>query len=177
MGRLVNELLDLARMQAGHIQLSLETVDLPSYVNRIIRKFQTLAKEKEIELSTVMESDGSHDIRFDPDRIEQVLTNLLDNAIRHISGPASILIKVKMVDRGIYFEVKDEGPGIPEEDLPFLFERFYKGDKSRTRGRSGTGLGLAIAKNIIDAHKGTISVQSKLGQGTTFSFFIPRSIE
>ncbi|WP_121611967.1 ATP-binding protein [Mesobacillus foraminis] len=177
MGRLVNELLDLARMQAGHIQLSLETVDLHPYVNRIIRKFQTLAKEKGIELSAVMESGDSNAIRFDPDRIEQVLTNLLDNAIRHTSGPASIMIKVKLVDRGLYFEVKDEGTGIPEEDLPFLFERFYKGDKSRTRGRSGTGLGLAIAKNIIDAHKGTISVQSKLGQGTTFSFFIPRSIE
>ena len=68
-------------------------------------------------------------------------------------------------------EVKDSGSGIPEEDLPFVFERFYKADKARTRGRAGTGLGLAIAKNIIDAHHGHISVQSKLGQGTTFSFF------
>jgi two-component system sensor histidine kinase ResE len=71
-------------------------------------------------------------------------------------------------------EVKDSGSGIPEEDLPFVFERFYKADKARTRGRAGTGLGLAIAKNIIDAHRGTISVKSKLGLGTTFSFLLPR---
>ena len=71
-------------------------------------------------------------------------------------------------------EVSDSGSGIPEEDLPFVFERFYKADKARTRGRAGTGLGLAIAKNIIDAHRGHISVQSKIGQGTTFTFLLPR---
>ncbi len=71
--------------------------------------------------------------------------------------------------------MKDSGSGIPEEDLPFVFERFYKADKARTRGRSGTGLGLAIAKNIIEAHKGHITVQSKTGHGTTFSIFIPRN--
>jgi two-component system, OmpR family, sensor histidine kinase ResE len=70
--------------------------------------------------------------------------------------------------------VSDSGSGIPEEDLPFFFERFYKADKARTRGRAGTGLGLAIAKNIIDAHRGHISVQSKIGQGTTFTFLLPR---
>jgi two-component system, OmpR family, sensor histidine kinase ResE len=176
MGRLVNELLDLARMEAGHILLNVESVEINPYVNRIIRKFHGLAKEKGIELSVQFDSD-EQDFRFDPDRIEQVLTNLIDNAIRHVPDSASVIISAKTDERGLYFEVSDQGPGIPEEDLPFLFERFYKGDKSRTRGVSGTGLGLAIAKNIIDAHRGNISVKSKLGQGTTFSFFIPRNIE
>ncbi|WNF21560.1 ATP-binding protein [Mesobacillus jeotgali] len=176
MGRLVNELLDLARMEAGHILLNVESVEINPYVNRIIRKFHGLAKEKGIELSVRFDSE-EHDFRFDPDRIEQVLTNLIDNAIRHVPDSASIVLSGKTDERGLYFEVSDQGPGIPEEDLPFLFERFYKGDKSRTRGVSGTGLGLAIAKNIIDAHRGNISVKSKLGQGTTFSFFIPRNIE
>lgn len=176
MGRLVNELLDLARMEAGHILLNVETVEISPYVNRIIRKFHGLAKEKGIELSVHFDSEEI-DFRFDPDRIEQVLTNLIDNAIRHVPDSASVVISGKTDERGLYFEVSDQGPGIPEEDLPFLFERFYKGDKSRTRGVSGTGLGLAIAKNIIDAHRGNISVKSKLGQGTTFSFFIPRNIE
>lgn len=176
MGRLVNELLDLARMEAGHILLNLETIEINPYVNRIIRKFHGLAKEKGIELSIQFDSD-ERDFRFDPDRIEQVLTNLIDNAIRHVPDSASVVISGRTDERGLYFEVSDQGPGIPEEDLPFLFERFYKGDKSRTRGVSGTGLGLAIAKNIIDAHRGNISVKSKLGQGTTFSFFIPRNIE
>ena len=176
MGRLVNELLDLARMEAGHILLSVESIEVEPYLNRIIRKFHGLAKEKEIELSVQFEADEQF-FRFDPDRIEQVLTNLIDNAIRHVPESASVLISGRTDERGLYIEVSDQGPGIPEEDLPFLFERFYKADKSRTRGRSGTGLGLAIAKNIIDAHRGNISVKSKLGQGTTFSFYIPRNIE
>ncbi|WP_210365575.1 ATP-binding protein [Bacillus sp. REN3] len=176
MGRLVNELLDLARMEAGHILLSVESVELEPYLNRVIRKFQGLAKEKEIELSVNLDTEEQF-FRFDPDRIEQVLTNLVDNAMRHVPESASILITARTDERGLHIEVSDQGPGIPEEDLPFLFERFYKADKSRTRGRSGTGLGLAIAKNIIDAHRGNISVKSKLGQGTTFSFFIPRNNE
>ncbi|MCM3586464.1 ATP-binding protein [Mesobacillus maritimus] len=174
MGRLVNELLDLARMQDGHIDLEVESVEIKPYITRITRKFQTLAKEKDVQLNTEIETNEEI-YYFDPDKIEQVLTNLLDNAIRHISHSTTISVKVKSNSHELLFEVSDEGPGIPEEDLPFLFERFYKGDKSRTRGRSGTGLGLAIARNIIEAHKGTISVRSKLGQGTTFSFFIPRN--
>ncbi|WP_404329152.1 ATP-binding protein [Mesobacillus maritimus] len=176
MGRLVNELLDLARMQAGHIQLELQDVELKSYINRITRKFQTLAKDKDVQLNTVIETETA-EFPFDPDRIEQVLTNLLDNAIRHIQMSGVITVTVKSMGPELLFEVSDNGPGIHEEDLPFLFERFYKGDKSRTRGRSGTGLGLAIARNIIEAHKGNISARSKLGQGTTFSFFIPRNNE
>jgi len=176
MGRLVNELLDLARMEAGHILLSVESIEIGPYVNRVIRKFHGLAKEKGIDLSVQLDTDESN-FRFDPDRIEQVLTNLIDNAIRHVPDSASILISGRTDERGLYIEVSDQGPGIPEEDLPFLFERFYKADKSRTRGISGTGLGLAIAKNIIEAHRGIISVKSKLGHGTTFSFFIPRNIE
>ncbi|MCM3665336.1 ATP-binding protein [Mesobacillus subterraneus] len=176
MGRLVNELLDLARMEAGHILLNLESIEIEPYLNRIIHKFHGLAKEKGIELSLKLDAEEQF-FRFDPDRIEQVLTNLIDNAIRHVPDSASVVISGRTDERGLYFEVSDQGPGIPEEDLPFLFERFYKADKSRTRGVSGTGLGLAIAKNIIDAHRGNIAVKSKLGQGTTFSFFIPRNIE
>jgi two-component system, OmpR family, sensor histidine kinase ResE len=176
MGRLVNELLDLARMEAGHILLNLESIEIEPYLNRIIHKFHGLAKEKGIELSLKLDAEEQI-FRFDPDRIEQVLTNLIDNAIRHVPDSASVVISGRTDERGLYFEVSDQGPGIPEEDLPFLFERFYKADKSRTRGVSGTGLGLAIAKNIIDAHRGNIAVKSKLGQGTTFSFFIPRNIE
>lgn len=176
MGRLVNELLDLARMEAGHILLTVEPIEIEPYLNRVIRKFYGLVKEKGIELSVKLDTNEPI-FRFDPDRIEQVLTNLIDNAIRHVPDSATIQIVCRSDERGLYFEVSDQGPGIPEEDLPFLFERFYKADKSRTRGVSGTGLGLAIAKNIIDAHRGNIAVKSKLGQGTTFSFLIPRNIE
>jgi len=173
MGRLVNELLDLARMEAGHIHLSMEDVNLSAFINRIIYKFQGLAKDNEIYLESKVEPDGSP-VLFDPDRIEQVLTNLIDNAIRHTPKGGQVKVTVDSDDREVRMEVKDSGSGIPEEDLPFVFERFYKADKARTRGRAGTGLGLAIAKNIIDAHRGNISVRSKTGMGTTFSFFLPR---
>lgn len=98
----------------------------------------------------------------------------MDNAIRHTLEGGTVEMAVQSVAGGIKVDVKDTGTGIVEEDLPFVFERFYKADKARTRGRSGTGLGLAIAKNIVDAHSGSINVHSKVNEGTTFSFYLPR---
>ena len=113
-------------------------------------------------------------INIDPDRIEQVLTNLIDNALRHTPESGTVTVNYQPTTSGVLVEVSDSGSGIPEEDLPFVFERFYKADKARTRGKAGTGLGLAIARNIIEAHNGQISVHSKIDQGTTFSFFLPQ---
>ncbi|HEX7065873.1 MAG TPA: sensor histidine kinase, partial [Bacillales bacterium] len=98
------------------------------------------------------------------------------NAIRHSEDGGNVSVSVEVLSSGMKVSVQDTGSGIPEEDLPFVFERFYKADKARTRGRSGTGLGLAIARNLIEAHEGTITVHSKAGQGTTFTFFIPRNL-
>ena len=176
MGRLVNELLDLARMEAGHIQLTKDDIDVNPFLHKVVRKFQGLAKEKDIQLNLQL-NDQMMLLKFDPDGIEQVLTNLIDNAIRHTPNTGKVTVSEYSDERGLYIDVIDSGSGIPEEDLPFVFERFYKADKARTRGRSGTGLGLAIAKNIIHAHKGRITVQSKISHGTTFSIFIPRNIE
>ncbi|ACJ33416.1 ATP-binding protein [Anoxybacillus flavithermus] len=171
MGRLVNDLLDLARMEAGHLMLHHEQVPLKPYVERIIHKFQALAKEKGVHL--LVEMNDELIVSFDPDRVEQVLTNLIDNALRHTDEGGEVRVIVDADEEVVRISVQDSGSGIPEEDLPFVFERFYKADKARTRGRSGTGLGLAIAKNIVEAHKGTITVHSKLGEGTTFTFTLP----
>lgn len=174
MGRLVNELLDLARMESGYFNLMIDKVEIGPFLDKIKRKFQGLSKDKNISLS-FDRVNGEDIFQFDSDRIEQVLTNLIDNAIRHTPEGGAVVIIERSDERGLHIEVKDNGAGIPEEDLPFVFERFYKADKARTRGRSGTGLGLAIAKNIIEAHHGHITVQSILGKGTTFSFHIPRN--
>ncbi|KAB7708878.1 HAMP domain-containing protein [Bacillus aerolatus] len=171
-GRLVNELLDLARMEAGHISLNLEEVNVPAFIQRVTDKFQGIAKEKQIELTWHIPHEKVL-TKLDPDRIEQVLTNLIDNALRHTPEHGMVKVSYELKADGHHVSVQDSGAGISEEDLPFVFERFYKGDKARTRGRSGTGLGLSIAKNIISAHNGNIKVQSKLGQGTTFSFHLP----
>ncbi|MGE8077928.1 ATP-binding protein [Peribacillus loiseleuriae] len=177
MGRLVNDLLDLARLESENMQLCYDWVQMEDYLERIVYKFSGLAKEKEIILITSLRNPDP-EWTFDPDRIEQVLTNLIDNAIRHtpIGGRVEIIQRIDE-QHGLMIEVKDSGSGIPKEDLAFVFERFYKADKARTRGSSGTGLGLSIAKNIINAHEGKISVNSLHGVGTTFTFSLPRKMK
>ena len=172
MGRLVNELLDLARMEAGHQTLNFDEVQVGSFLGRIAKKFQHTAQEKNVRVYTSLDNPDAI-IALDPDRIEQVFTNLIDNALRHTPEGGEVQIIQRTIENGTVFDVKDSGIGISEEELPFVFERFYKVDKARTRGRSGTGLGLAIVKNIINGHGGKIDVYSKVGQGTTFTFFLP----
>ncbi|MBN8190796.1 HAMP domain-containing protein [Bacillus sp. NTK074B] len=173
MGRLVNDLLDLARMEAGHITLNKDVIAVMPFTERVTNKFIGLAKEKKVSIYFESNVEIKKEIYMDPDRIEQVLTNLIDNALRHTPTGGEVTVSLTEKKGGYLFHVRDTGSGIPEEDLPFVFERFYKADKARTRGKSGTGLGLAIAKNIIEAHKGHIQVQSKVDQGTAFTFFLP----
>ncbi len=174
MGRLVNELLDLARLETGHFQLNTTDIRMNEFSERVVSKFKTMARDEGIQLLY----DGlKHDdimLTIDPDRIEQVVTNLIDNAIRHSKAGGYVKVQAREQHDHIRISITDTGSGIPKEDLPFVFERFYKADKARTRGKSGTGLGLAIAKNIVEAHGGQISVHSKVEKGTTFAFTLPR---
>lgn len=172
MSRLVNELLDLGRMEAGHIQLEIQSGNLLQLEDKIIRKFNGVAKEQGIHLQLDWRAEDGV-FQFDSDRMEQVLTNLIDNAIRHTGEGGTITLRTLFKGGTYTIEIEDTGSGIPAEDLPFVFERFYKADKARTRGRAGTGLGLSIVKNIVEGHQGTISVRSKLGEGTTFSIQLP----
>jgi len=178
MSRLVRDLLDLAKMEAGHLQMYYRETDLNALLKRINRKFSVLSKDQGITLvCEVDQTDLTLDYA-DEDRLEQVFTNLFDNALRHTHSGSSILMKAEktMVDdtEGVLLIIADEGDGIPAEDLPYIFERFYKADKARTRhSTGGTGLGLAIVKNILDAHNGTVDVTSTIGVGTTFKIFLP----
>ncbi|MFS0722688.1 ATP-binding protein [Paenibacillus sp. 1P07SE] len=178
MGRLVKDLLDLARMEAGHLQMNMQQVDVKALIVRVHRKFQVYAKERGIRLRYECAELPLELKLADEDRLEQVLTNLLDNALRHTREDAAITIQADMIRHEgkscVQIIVKDEGQGIPPEDLPFIFERFYKADKARTRAvSSGTGLGLAIVKNIVESHRGTIRVESRLGEGTSFTVLLP----
>ncbi len=178
MGRLVVDLLDLARMETGHFERNYQRVDIKMLVHRVQRKFLVMARDQGLALNLSF-SDEALFVHGDEDQLEQVLINLLDNAVRHSPGNSQIKITVtpermKEVEEAVKIEIKDEGYGIPAEDLTFIFERFYKADKARTRGHSGgTGLGLAIVKNIVESHHGSVAVESVIGQGTTFSVVIP----
>ncbi|HWK24113.1 MAG TPA: ATP-binding protein [Ureibacillus sp.] len=173
MSRLVNDLLDLARMENGHTTLYKDEVHVVHVIERITQKFIQAAKEKKVHLQ--FKTDLSEDVllSMDEDRIEQVLTNLIDNAIRHTPIDGYVTVSLEHVLSYAKIQVADTGEGIPQDDLPYVFERFYKADKARTRSKGGTGLGLAIAKNIVEAHKGNIRVDSEVGQGTTFTFYLP----
>ncbi|MCQ4085822.1 ATP-binding protein [Saccharibacillus sp. JS10] len=179
MGRLVKDLLDLARMEAGHADIARERVDIGELVERVYRKFAVRAKEDQLEFSMERAEEPLVLDQADEDRLEQVVTNLLDNAFRHTPSGRKVKISVKpTVSNGeaLTIYVSDEGHGIPAEDVPYIFERFYKADKARTRATSsGTGLGLAIVKNIVDAHGGKIHVDSVVGEGTKFRVILPKN--
>ncbi|QAY66195.1 ATP-binding protein [Paenibacillus protaetiae] len=179
MGRLVADLLDLTRMEAGHTELHLQSVDLQSVIVRVHRKFLVYAKDREVELRVNLSPEPLTVEEADIDRIEQILTNLLDNAFRYTPPGKSITIAAQPIvqnsSRFIQIKVIDEGKGIPSEDVPYVFERFYKADKARKREATGggTGLGLAIVQNLVQLHRGRIQVESTVGAGTTFTLLLP----
>ena len=173
MGRLVTDLLDLARMENGHLQLFKEALPIVPILERMTHKFYRAGKEKQVDV--LFESNVPEDtvLSFDEDRIEQVLTNLIDNAIRYTPEQGTVCVKLTQELSYAKVSIIDSGQGIPAEDLPYVFERFYKADKARTRKKGGTGLGLAITKNIVEAHGGNIKVESEMGVGTSFTFYLP----
>lgn len=173
MGRLVTDLLDIARMESGRMRLYNENVAVTPVIERITQKFAQVAKESSVDLTFKTAVSPLLTADMDEDRIEQVLTNLLDNAIRHTPNEGKVSVLVEQLNGFVKISVEDTGSGILKEDLPYVFERFYKADKSRTRGRSGTGLGLAIAKNMVEAHDGEITVKSEENVGTIFTFILP----
>jgi len=178
MGRLVKDLLDLAKMQSGHLEMHFDRLVLQELLHRVERKYMPIARDRGILLEFEMPEQPLVMNRADEGRLEQVLTNLLDNAIRHTPSGKRIRLNAQsevLSDASwIKLDVADEGQGIDESDLPYIFERFYKADKARTRGMNGgTGLGLAIVKHFVDAHGGRINVWSKVGEGTTFTIHLP----
>lgn len=172
MGRLVSDLLDLARMESGHMKLYKEYVPIKPFLERIVHKFAPVAREAEVEL-TFEYPDEEIVLSIDEDRIEQVFTNLIDNAIRHTPKKGEVKLSIEKQQDVCKMSVTDTGAGIPEEDLEYIFERFYKADKARTRVKGGTGLGLSIAKNIIVSHEGVIKASRGKEIGTIMTVTLP----
>ena len=171
--RLVNELLVLTRADASSLKLNIQNLDLAELARMRCETMSLLASRQHVELKVISATHSL--IPADPDRISQVLDNLLDNAIRHAPEHSTITITIKPKDDGIECSVSDQGVGIPEKHLPFIFERFYRVDTSRDRIRGGAGLGLAIARALVAAHGGHIFASSIEGEGTTISFWLPKN--
>jgi signal transduction histidine kinase len=168
MGRLVNELLYLARHDAGQ-QMERRPVELDQVVVAAYREIKPLANGVATSLSSLDEAV----VLGDPDRLEQVVLILLDNALKYTPPGGSVSVALEAQDGQAAVSVSDTGPGMAEDELPHIFDRFYRSPRSEQRYREGSGLGLAIAKQIVESHDGCIEVQSAPGQGSVFTVSLP----
>jgi signal transduction histidine kinase len=169
MSYIVSQLLMLYRSEEGKYELSYETLDLNVIAEEIVNEYKDIAIEKEIDIDLM--TDEKIKIKADQTLITRLLVNLIDNAIRYSNKNGEIKISLFKENEIAIIRVSDNGRGISAEDLPCIFDRFYQADKSR--GTEGSGLGLSIVKWIVEAHKGTIDVESKLSQGSTFTAKLP----
>ena len=172
LNRLVNDLLDLSRIESGAQQLDLEEVDLPEIIMGTVEGLESQIQERGISVETDLPSDLSK-VLADPDRVYQVLVNLVSNALRFNTPEGKIVITAGPVNGFVRVAVQDTGRGIPPDEISQIWERFHRADTSRDRQAGGTGLGLAIVRSIVEAHGGSVSAESAVGKGSTFSFTLP----
>jgi two-component system phosphate regulon sensor histidine kinase PhoR len=172
LSHIVRDLLELSTIETGKLRLEPTRLDVAELARSVIRDVEPRCQERSLEVRC--EVGGDPQAWADPRALEQVLTNLLDNAVKYTEPGGAI--EVRVADRGsrVQVSVRDTGIGIPEEDLVRIFERFYRVDRARSRALGGTGLGLSIVKHLVQSLGGEISVESRLGEGTRFSFSLPR---
>lgn len=174
LAQMVSELLELSRIESGRIPLNMQPLTIPAVIEEAIDRLRAQAKRRQITIQTQLNTPLPS-IQADPRRVEQVLVNLIHNAIKFSDPGDEIAVGARKEAGYITFFVEDEGIGIPAADLPRIFERFYKTDQARSSG--GTGLGLAISKHLVEAHDGEIWAESEMHQGSTFYFSLPLSRE
>ncbi len=183
--RLIGDLRDIALAEAGQLKLELAPTDVVELVKRKLTQIEPNARQKNIELK-LQARDGLPNISLDSARMEQVIANLLTNAIRHTPDGGTITVAVSKLDKdgthppladrpALLLSVADTGEGIAPEHLPYIFERFYRVESSRSRGEGGVGLGLAIVKQMVEAHGGKVWAESEAGKGASFYIMLPPS--
>ncbi len=172
---LVKDLVALSQMETGEMKMNIERINLVEVVDEVFGQLEKAADVRQVTLRLKTDSPGPVWAKADPQRIQQVLTNLIENGIRYGNESGRVLVTLEEDRKHLLVSVRDDGPGIPAEHLSRIFERFYRLEKSRSKDRGGTGLGLAIVKHILGAHKSKITVISKLEKGTTFRFKLDRS--
>jgi signal transduction histidine kinase len=172
LGRLVDQLLDLSRLESGDVPLERERVELAPLVSQVFSEIQVARPDPGVTLDDDLPGDLPP-VFADRERVHQVLFNLLDNAVRLTPAGGRVTVTASSDNGSIDVVVADTGPGIPAEHLPHVFERFYRVDESRSRDDGGTGIGLAIARSVVEAHGGRIWAESEPGRGSAFTFELP----
>jgi signal transduction histidine kinase len=172
LSKIVDQLLTMSRLDAGEAFLEVSRFDFSELVRTTVEHMRLLADEKQLALK--VEAADAFEVEGDQSRLQQVIVNLLDNAIKYTSNNGTIGVSVRGEGDKAVLTVTDNGIGISQENQAHIFERFYRADRARSRERGGTGLGLSIVKSIGAAHGGRVSVESAEGRGSTFRFEIPR---
>jgi signal transduction histidine kinase len=174
-GKLVNDLNLLKEFESESIKLKYETIHLDELITEMSKDFFIAPDCKNISIEYVIQPNETYQMMGDKDKIKQVIINLLSNSIKFTESNGKVLINLYKDNKNIILEIKDNGMGIKQEDLPFIFERLYRGDKSRSQ-IEGNGIGLSIVKNILELHNAMIKVDSKEGIGTTVNIYFASRI-
>ncbi len=176
LGKLAAQLLDVSRFEAGGGRIEPRQVHLSTMLDDLERTFHVLAVQRDVKFEVTREEGLPDTVNWDPERINEVTGNLLSNAFKFTEPGGRIELTAGPHENGVCIEVRDSGAGIPPEQLKRVFEKFYQADNQQSASAKGTGLGLAIAKEIVEAHQGHITCQSKLGEGTTFTIVLPLKV-
>ena len=177
LSRLIEDLRTLSLAESGHLALHQETIQVADLLADLATSFRGQAEAAGISLSVEIESLADVKIEADVMRLNQVLANLIVNALRYTPNGGSVTLSGTPTSEGVRLAVRDTGQGIVAKDLPFVFDRFWRGDPARTHKEgAGGGLGLSIVKQLVELHGGEVHVQSVLGEGTTFTIDLPRAI-
>ncbi|MFA5404828.1 MAG: ATP-binding protein [Ignavibacteria bacterium] len=169
---LVDDLIEISRLETG-MKISKRYFEINKLINNIVSELSGLSKKSKVEISVESEVNDKVQVFGDEERLKQVIINLIDNAIKYTNENGKIIIGILKAEKEITVSVSDNGLGIPKDDLPRIFERFYRVDKTRSRDMGGSGLGLSIVKHILELHNSTIKVESEEGKGTRFEFNLP----
>ena len=172
LGRLVEQLLDLSRLESGEVPLHREPMSLAPLVSQVVSEIQVSRPDRTVSLESEV-TEELPPVQADRERVHQVLFNLVDNAVRFTPPGGAVTVSAHTHNGSVEVAVTDTGVGIGPEHLPRLFERFYRVDPARSREDGGTGIGLAIARSVVEAHGGHIHAESRLGQGSVFTFDLP----
>jgi signal transduction histidine kinase len=172
LSHLVDDLFMLAHLESGGVELERQPNSMTDLISDILESFALRAEQQKVTLRG--EPCRTADVaEFDARYVERALANLVENALRYTPPGGEVVLQTDSVPEGLSVKVSDTGPGIAEADIPKVFDRFYRGEASRSRATGGSGLGLAIVKGVIEAHGGSVAVETAPGRGTTFSFVLP----